>query len=146
MRLDLRSIVGIARSVGWPADQEAETAALAYATSGGDTRYRHRPGIPGAGDTRGLWGIDVDRWPWLAGYDLYDPETNAAAALSLTRAAGHLGWSPVAHTGAHQHWIARAGTHRTRNDLAPRVAARSLPPAGIRHVGAALTALRRFGT
>lgn len=142
MKWGARALTGIVRAAGFPADLEAEAVALALATSGGDDCYHYRPGMPGSGDLRGLWGVDVDRWPWCATHDLWTATGNAAAALDLTRAAGHFGWSPVAHTGFHRQALEHAATARTYPDLHQRAGVEWGIDERYRRLDAAMDAMR----
>jgi len=114
VRWDAAELARVAGGAGFAGDALVTATALALATSGGLDSYRFRPGSPGSGDYRGLWGVDVDRYPDLAGRPLEVPRVNAATAYELWRDVRGFGWSPWWSAGQWQHWQAHAGTARTR--------------------------------
>lgn len=99
------SICQFARDAGFPWRVVAPAAAIALASSGGHDNYDMAAGIPGAGHWKGLWAIDIDRWPDYAALDLADPETAAQAAARLCLAVGSFRWSPAFCSGQYRHWL-----------------------------------------
>src|SRR5579883_909606 len=71
----------------WPARAAPTAAAICAAESGGDPNARCLNCAGVVEDSRGLWQINVATGanPQYAGWDLYDPATNARAALALSR-------------------------------------------------------------
>lgn len=114
MRWDAHEIARFARGAGFHGDDVTMATAIALATSGGVATYDHRAGLVGTGHWRGLWGIDVDRYPDYAERDLLVPHEAAKAAHELCEALGNWQWSPVYRAGTHVHYAAEAGTARTR--------------------------------
>lgn len=107
-------IARFARDAGFHRDDVPEAVALAIATSGGIDTYDFRAGLAGTGRYVGLWGIDVDRWPWAADRDLAVPQHSAQAAYDLTTHHGGLHWSPVWALGHHAHYVEHAGVEASR--------------------------------
>lgn len=114
MRLDPAVIARHARAAGFVGATVAEAVALAYATSGGITTYDYAAGAPGSGRWQGLWGVDTDRWPDYARYDLAAPHVAARVARALYLAHDGWGWSPVWRAGSHVPYLAMAGTEASR--------------------------------
>lgn len=114
MKLDTASIANVARGAGFVGRELHVATAVALASSGGLTHYHHTYGLPGTGDLRGLWAIDVDRWPGCADVDLYEPHTAAQAAQHLTDLTGGFGWSAVYRAGTWARHEAHAATESTK--------------------------------
>lgn len=66
---------------GGPADEAEVAAAIALAESGGNSDARNNN--PPVEDSRGLWQINVLAHPWAAAQNMYNPSTNAAAAVRV---------------------------------------------------------------
>lgn len=95
-RLTLAQLEQLARDVGWPAEHANRAARIAMRESAGNPNAHKVVTRPARGflpeDSRGLWQINVLAWPQYAARDLYDPRTNAEAALAIWRAAGWRPW------------------------------------------------------
>lgn len=86
-------IYGFARRAGFSPDTAATMTAIALAESGGESQAH-------AGGSRGLWRIDVHRYPDLpARYDLHDPQDNAEAAYEVSRHGSDISPWTVTHGG-----------------------------------------------
>lgn len=103
-----------ARGAGFHRDDVPEAVALALATSGGIDTYDFRTGLAGCGHYMGLWGVDVDRWPWAGDRDLHVPHHAAAVAYELTQHHGGWHWSPVWALGHHVHYVEHAAVEASR--------------------------------
>lgn len=114
MRWDAHQLANVARAAGFAHDDVVTATALAISTSGGLDHYDYRPGSPGSGRYVGLWGIDVDRFPWLAARPLEVPQVAAQTAYELV--ADHWGWhwSPWYVAGHWRAHVEHAGTESTR--------------------------------
>jgi hypothetical protein len=110
----------LADQAGFDHDGIVTATALAIATSGGIDDYDYRPGLPGCGHYVGLWGVDTDRWPWLADRPLHDPRVAATAAYELWRDHDGWSWSPAWAAGHWQHYTQHAATEMTRTYAAQR--------------------------
>lgn len=104
MRLDTATIANLAREAGFWGDTLHTVTALAVASSGGNTHYRRTAGIPGTGEWRGLWAIDMDRLESARDYDLYDPTEAARCTRELVHEYAGFVWSPVYRAGSHLAW------------------------------------------
>lgn len=87
--LDVGMVETYALRAGWGARDAIVAAAVAMAESGGNTDAHATKGE----DSRGLWQMNVQAHPELAGRNLYDPGVNAAAAYNLWKAKGWGPWS-----------------------------------------------------
>jgi hypothetical protein len=114
VKLGAATIAQHARDAGFYGDAVPVATAIALSTSGGLTHHRHRAGIPGAGDWRGLWQINVDEHPDLVELDLYDPVMNAWAAHELTTSVGGFGWSAVYRNNWYSSFVDHARVEATR--------------------------------
>jgi Lysozyme like domain len=84
-----------AQNAGFSGADLDTAVAVALAESSGNARiYSPEPqaGTPQGKGSYGLWQIYLQAHPEFAGQDLYDPQTNAAAAFSVYSSAG--GFSP----------------------------------------------------
>jgi hypothetical protein len=79
-------IYNAARSAGFgPASAVVMTMISLAESNGGDPNAHCHNCFPGiTEDSRGLWQINVDAHPDMAGWNLYDPKTNARAAYSVS--------------------------------------------------------------
>lgn len=116
MRLEPATIAGVARAAGFDGRPLQVATALALASSGGNTEHHRLAGMPGTGDWRGLWAIDVDRWPRSADHDLWTPSGAAGAAYTLTQEHGGFGWSPQYRAGTWVHQMGVAATAATYHE------------------------------
>lgn len=123
MNVDLPTICELARTVGWYGDDVATVAALAWAATGGDTAYRFRYGLPGTGDLRGLWAVDVDRWPSPDDDRLHDASVAAKRVRELTAACGGFSWAHPWRTGRYVAALPAARTAATQTLHRPKLAA-----------------------
>lgn len=96
-----RAVLGMIQGAGFRVDQWGTALALVLTCSRGDSLW-HDVAWPGPSvDQRGLFGLDVVRFPELADTDLFDPRSNCHAAYTLHVAAGDdWGWAgcPVPST------------------------------------------------
>lgn len=115
MRWDAAQIAKVARAAGFGHDDTVTATALALVTSGGLDHYDYRPGSPGSGRYVGLWGIDVDRWPWYQSRPLEVPFVAAQTAYELVRDHWGWHWSPWYVAGQWRHYIDHAGTEASRD-------------------------------
>lgn len=142
VRLDTATIANLARGAGFVHDDLHCATALALVSSGGQTHYQHAYGAPGCGDLRGLWALDVDRFPTWAGVDLYDPQQAARAAYELTSELGGFSWSAAWRAGAHVRHVPMAATEATRwTYTQPAPALAEVGPT-FRHIDAVLATMR----
>lgn len=114
MRLDAATIANLARAAGFASEDVAIATALAIASSGGHTHYHRTAGLPGTGDWRGLWAVDVDRVPLATGRDLWEPGEAARVTHELVRAYAGWEWSPVFVAGAWRPHMEHALTSSSR--------------------------------
>ena len=84
-RLSFEDMKALAASAGFP--DPALAAAVAMAESGGDPNAKGDTGPGVAGPSIGLWQIDLAFHKQWSEQELYDPATNARAALTIYRAA-----------------------------------------------------------
>lgn len=80
-RLSASDIYGYARGAGFSPAQAVTATAIALAESGGRPTAHADTSIE---DSRGLWQINVRAHPQFAGWNLYDPATNARAAYQVS--------------------------------------------------------------
>lgn len=84
-RLSVGQIYNAARKAGFAPARAAIATAIALAESGGDPGAHCDDCFPGVHeDSRGLWQINVVAHPQMAGWNLYDPATNARAAFAIS--------------------------------------------------------------
>lgn len=108
MRWQAPSIVRFLEDAGAHRAAIPTLVAIALASSGGYDSYAFRAGMPGAGDWRGLWAIDIDRHPELRDERLYEPRRAARAAWQLCCTLGTLTWAPAFVTGRHRAFMGQA--------------------------------------
>jgi hypothetical protein len=114
VKLGGATIAQHARDAGFYGEAVPIATAIALGSSGGLTHYQHRAGMPGAGDWRGLWAINVDEHPHLAELELFDPIVNAWAAHELSMAGDGFGWHAAYRTGWYTGFVDHAGVEATR--------------------------------
>lgn len=114
MKLDTATIANVARGAGFVGPDLHVATALALASSGGLTHYRHVYGLAGCGDLRGLWAMDIDRLAVDPAVDLYDPHTAAETAYALTEGHDGFGWSATYRAGAHLPYLDHAAGQSSR--------------------------------
>lgn len=81
----------VAANAGFAGADLATAVAIALAESGGDPNAYNqelRAGAPPGKGSYGLWQIYLYKHPEFAGWNLYDPQTNANAAYSIYSARG----------------------------------------------------------
>lgn len=100
MNLSAAQIQAYAAAAGFSGADMATAVAVALAESSGN------PGAIGdAGNSFGLWQINLPNHPEFAGADLTDPQTNANAAFQVYSAArGFRPWTTF-KTGAYQAYM-----------------------------------------
>jgi hypothetical protein len=87
--------IALAESSGIPTKYNAETAA--------------RGGTPQGKGSYGLWQIYLNKHPEFAGWDLFDPQTNANAAYSIySRRGGFSDWATYSVTGTYRDFLSVA--------------------------------------
>lgn len=103
------SMANLAAQAGFPSLQLSVAAAVALAESSGDpSAYNPETAAgnaPGQG-SYGLWQINLAAHPEFAGWNLFDPQTNANAAYIVWQKAGgsFSPWSTF-KTGAYQSFL-----------------------------------------
>jgi hypothetical protein len=112
--IDATALASLARGAGFYGDDLRTAVALALAATGGEPRYDVRAGMGGAGRWRGLWGINVDRYPRWDVDTIGRPDVAARAAYDLTRTHGGFDWSDTYRAGLHVAHLADAGVAATR--------------------------------
>jgi hypothetical protein len=100
--MTLDALRALAASVGFP--NPALAAAVAMAESGGDPNA-----VGDDGTSLGLWQIHLPAHPEFASENLFDPVTNARAALAISH--GGATWQPWStfNSGAYLRWYLGAG-------------------------------------
>lgn len=122
MRWDASEIAKVAQHAGFGHDDTVTATALALVTSGGLDHFDWRPGSPGSGRYVGLWGIDVDRFPWYLRRPLEVPVVAAQTAYELVRDHWGWHWSPWWTAGHWQAYVDHAGTESTKTYSGQRAA------------------------
>lgn len=89
MQLTDEQVAWVVLRVGWRGDDAVVALALALATSGGNTGYGAGTAAEPASHHRGLWGIDLDRYPGVRKFDLADPMVSGVVAIQLWHATDH---------------------------------------------------------
>src|SRR4051794_32076735 len=94
-KLTPAQVYNAARAGGFSPTAAIMATAVALAESGGNPAAHCHNCFPGVTeDSRGLWQINVDAHPDMAGWNLYDPKTNARAAYSISSGGRSFGaWS-----------------------------------------------------
>lgn len=89
--MNFADLVTLAANAGFSSANAAIAAAVALAESGGNPNVYNPEtgaGAPDGEGSFGLWQIYLLDHPEFAGWNLYDPQTNANAAFSVWSAAG----------------------------------------------------------
>ncbi len=86
MQLTDEQAAWVVLRVGWRGDDAVVALALALATSGGNSSYGAETATEPALRRRGLWGIDLDRYPGVQKFDLADPMVTGVVAMQLWHA------------------------------------------------------------
>jgi hypothetical protein len=93
MNLQIPQIIGLAANAGFSGDDLATAVAVALVESEGGNPQAYNPetaaGAPQGQGSFGLWQIYLHAHPEYAGVNLFDPQTNAAAAFAVYSAAGN---------------------------------------------------------
>lgn len=94
-KLTPAQVYNAARAGGFSPTAAIMATAVALAESGGNPDAHCLNCFPGIReDSRGLWQINVDAHPDMAGWNLYDPKTNARAAYKISSGGRSFGaWS-----------------------------------------------------
>ena len=110
-KLNVSQLLAIAAAAGFSGDDLVNAVAVALAESGGNPQAYNpevAAGAPQGYGSFGLWQIYLKAHPEFQGQNLFDPQTNAAAAFSVYSSAGgsFRPWSTfkngayLAHVGA----------------------------------------------
>ncbi len=119
--LGAREIYAYALAAGFTPDQAVEMTAIALAESSGRTDAHASSGE----DSRGLWQVNLDAHPSLAGQDLFDPAVNARAAYDIyTDSGSYRPWS-VTHENRGQPYLDYLDEARTAAQLSGETVSRS---------------------
>lgn len=107
--MNASQIAQVAAQAGFPASAIPIAVAIALAESSGNPGARCSNCLGASEDSRGLWQINVKAHPQYAAVNLYDPLTNAQAALAVS--GGGSNWSPwtTFKTGAYRKFLASGG-------------------------------------
>ena len=92
MNLLIPQLVALASGAGFQGDDLVTAVAVALAESGGNPQAYNpekRAGAAQGYGSFGLWQIYRSAHPEFEGQNLFDPQTNAAAAFSVYRGAGN---------------------------------------------------------
>jgi hypothetical protein len=113
MKLSASQIAQLAAGAGFAGSDLVTAVAVALAESLGGDPNAYNPELqaktPEGKGSYGLWQIYLKAHPEFADWDLYDPETNAAAAFLVYRGAGRrfTPWTTF-KTGAYRAHLAAA--------------------------------------
>ena len=100
MNWTVARVAGFAADAGFRGDALVEAVAVAWATSGGNDQWSYRQDPGPQTDQRGLWGIDVVKYPRDAALDLLRPQVAAQAAFTeYVMADGSWEWSATWRAG-----------------------------------------------
>lgn len=91
-KLQIPQLIALAQNAGFQGDDLITAVAVALAESGGDPSAYNPERAAGAAQGKGsfgLWQIYISAHPEFAGSNLFDPQTNAAAAFAVYSAAGN---------------------------------------------------------
>lgn len=105
MKLSAETVAHYARGAGFAGEAVVTATAIALATSGGLTEYHAVAGLPGSGDWRGLWGVNVDEYPQYRDVQLLDPAVAAAVAQELTATPGGFAWAGAYRNGHYRQLV-----------------------------------------
>jgi cell wall-associated NlpC family hydrolase len=97
-----REIYRFARLAGFTPDQATTMTAVALAESGGNSGAHN----PHGEDSRGLWQINANAHPNLAGHNLYDPLENAKAAYQVSHGGQDISPWTTTHGGMDASYVA----------------------------------------
>src|SRR5579864_5137608 len=92
MQFSAADIANYAAAAGFTGDDLPTAVAIALAESNGDPNAYNpesQAGAPAGKGSYGLWQIYLNAHPQFAGWNLYDPRANAAAAFTVYTAAGN---------------------------------------------------------
>jgi Lysozyme like domain len=92
MTLQISQLLGLASQAGFSGADLATAVAVALAESSGNPDAYNPERAAGAAEGHGsfgLWQIYLEAHPEFAGQNLFDPQTNAAAAYAVYSAAGN---------------------------------------------------------
>jgi Lysozyme like domain len=92
MNLQIPQLLGLASQAGFSGADLATAVAVALAESSGNPDAYNPERAAGAAEGHGsfgLWQIYLTAHPEFAGQNLFDPQTNAAAAYAVYAAAGN---------------------------------------------------------
>jgi Lysozyme like domain len=91
MNLQISQLIGLAAAAGFAGDDLATAVSIALAESGGNPNA-YNPEVaahaPVGYGSFGLWQIYLKAHPEFQGQNLFDPQSNAAAAFSVYSGAG----------------------------------------------------------
>ena len=91
MKLEISQLIGLASAAGFTGDDLTTAVSVALAESGGDPNA-YNPEVaahaPIGYGSFGLWQIYLKAHPEFQGQNLFDPQSNAAAAFSVYSNAG----------------------------------------------------------
>jgi len=91
-KLQIPQIIALAQLAGFSGDDLPTAVAVALAESSGNPQAynpERAAGAPEGQGSFGLWQIYLHAHPEFRGQNLFDPQTNAAAAYAIYAAAGH---------------------------------------------------------
>jgi hypothetical protein len=105
------ALVNLAANAGFTGADIYTAAAIAMAESGGNPRAYNREtlakgGTPIGKGSFGLWQIYLRDHPEFAGWNLYDPQTNANAAFRVYQQQGWRAWTTY-KTGAFRAYLSQ---------------------------------------
>jgi hypothetical protein len=92
MTLQIPQLLGLAAQAGFSGADLATAVAVALAESSGNPEAynpERAAGAPEGQGSFGLWQIYLHAHPEFSGQNLFDPQTNAAAAYAVYAAAGN---------------------------------------------------------
>lgn len=92
-------VAGFARRAGFTGENLVIATAIVLSTSGGDDAWQWRPNDGSAIDMRGLFGIDVARYPRVKDRALYNAQINADTANALWQESAYR-WEPFRNYGS----------------------------------------------
>lgn len=111
--LDAVQLADICRHAGFTRDQIPGAVATALASSGGLAHYRYTVWPGPIADYRGLWALDVVRYPQYAGRPLDTPLPAARTARDACDEMGGWSWCGAWRTGKHLPYMTHAATAAT---------------------------------
>jgi Lysozyme like domain len=104
------TLADLAANAGFTGSDIAVAAAIAQAESGGNSQSYNpelaaKGGTPQGKGSFGLWQIYLRDHPEFAGWNLYDPQTNANAAYAVYQAARSFSPWTTFRSGAYQRYL-----------------------------------------